>query len=807
MGPNSVLPDMPFSFVPFITWNESVLSRSKESASPFRPALTVTQNLVDQMMGRFVEEATDVKSLSALMAGGIAYRLGKVAALTTPLKNLPFAPLRHGLAGTAGLSLEVTVFEGVKGVLSSFLEGEVPRQGEKISPQPSKSYWKDWLSSFLNFGTLKLFGHFSQGQNFLFQHLVQDTAMVAGNHLIYKAGLGEKPEGALAEQFLRAEITNLQLAAGTSFAHHVTGGRLLALERGLDLAIQAKELNSPRPPFFEGGNVFAFQVDGDFFSSTVEKAKPKGISPHLVFSVGQKATPAEVRQLEAHAATFFPVYASGGYAHEFLVSVLRMSLPHPAFRERLLEAYSLDIHGGGLAEREIVNAIEQLFQHDALEGGIGSIEEVFFQYLFRSALSEDRAAERVGYLHELFRLLESEPGREALESQAKRWGLDSVASISAHPQYPSSFQNMFQRLVDLEWGLLCGEHRVILLNFVHHLFPAHPPHAAEVIRLIGKSLRSPRYPLTDVEEALDAARRSPFGLLMVQRMFQVMATQDVRAKIKELQPPKHDDHFSFLWELARGGASREEMALRINGTRMTAYLQDLRLAQKVVDFYVESKAFMEGGGAGREKSLRRLTRVIEEKAREGRAFTVDDLLDLLRVNDDARIQKFFRDLERGRFQILMLPSREFSRYLPEVGGCGRWGGALFIESSSPFRKDTILMEEIPRSLDAEEQTDLVLNRMMGVIHEWGHFLHVRGEEGERKPSSLLSLSGISRQDRLSSELMASLEEHRWRAKYTDIIYWELSAKLGMNFPLYLRNMNDRSYFEETNRRLLVHFQP
>ena len=65
--------------------------------------------------------------------------------------------------------------------------------------------------------------------------------MVAGHQLAYRAGLGEKPEGSLAEQLMHAEVVNLQLAGGMQLGHHLSGGRLLALEKGLDLSFQARE--------------------------------------------------------------------------------------------------------------------------------------------------------------------------------------------------------------------------------------------------------------------------------------------------------------------------------------------------------------------------------------------------------------------------------------------------------------------------------------------------------------------------------------------------------------------------------------
>ena len=61
--------------------------------------------------------------------------------------------------------------------------------------------------------------------------------MVLGHQIAHHVGIGPKAEGALAEQFLHAEATNLQLGAGMALGHAVTGGRLQAMERGLDISL------------------------------------------------------------------------------------------------------------------------------------------------------------------------------------------------------------------------------------------------------------------------------------------------------------------------------------------------------------------------------------------------------------------------------------------------------------------------------------------------------------------------------------------------------------------------------------------
>ncbi|MFO1518444.1 MAG: hypothetical protein U1F57_02070 [bacterium] len=189
------------------------------------------------MVGHFVEQASDWKSLAAMMAGGIAYRLGKVATFYSPLKNLSLVPLRDFIACTVGLAAEVTAFEGVNEILTS--------PNPLLTKERAVEKSQRWLTSFVHFAALKSFGRLAEGQNIFVQHGLQDLAMVLGHRLTYSAGLSQAPEGGLAEQFLHAETTNLQLGAGASLAHGVTGGRLFALERKLDLEIRSRSVPTP----------------------------------------------------------------------------------------------------------------------------------------------------------------------------------------------------------------------------------------------------------------------------------------------------------------------------------------------------------------------------------------------------------------------------------------------------------------------------------------------------------------------------------------------------------------------------------
>lgn len=183
------------------------------------------------MVSHFVEEACDLRTLAAMCAGSVFYRLGRVGTLALAARAPQAAPFLSLASYGIGLASEVTVFQGVSEVLTNSLQRE------------SGEFWNHWRTSFLQFGLLKLGGAATVGQNPFVQHLFQDTAMVTGHQVTARLGFTPAPEGSFADQFLHAEITNLQIGAGMGLMHSFSP-RFSALERSLDLS-----LRSPSPVF------------------------------------------------------------------------------------------------------------------------------------------------------------------------------------------------------------------------------------------------------------------------------------------------------------------------------------------------------------------------------------------------------------------------------------------------------------------------------------------------------------------------------------------------------------------------------
>jgi hypothetical protein len=249
----------------------------RESSSP-SPALTQTQSQVDQLVTDFTHHATDWKSLAAMTAGGVAYRLGRMGAVA--------AETGRWASVGIGLGAEVTAFEMTSRSLSD-LTGEGTQNPHLWTWNGTGGIRQGLLASLITFGSLKSAGRLAQGENVVVQHLLQDTGMVLGHQASASFGITERPQGSLAEQFLHAEVTNLQLGAGMSLAHIVAPG-IQGLERSLDLSLHSTDVGArfPRPGEetspLRNGLQPAMAMAGD--------APKKGGLPTLlnVFSLGGK---------------------------------------------------------------------------------------------------------------------------------------------------------------------------------------------------------------------------------------------------------------------------------------------------------------------------------------------------------------------------------------------------------------------------------------------------------------------------------------------------------------------------------------
>ena len=249
------------------------------------------QSQVDALVGGFVHQATDWRSLAAMTAGGVAYRTAKIGVM-----SLGGGQAVHALSVGMGLTAEVSAFELTNRWLSTIFRrgGPVwppalgsnrwhPHGGAPTNDiEPNLWKWsgsgglsEGFIRSLITFGTLKGAGHLARGENLLVQHLFQDTAMVTGHQAAGILGLAPRPTNSLAEQFLHAEATTLQLGVGMTLAHRFAPG-IHTLERGLDLSLRSMDVGarSPRPQLSFGTGEETSPLQNGYQPALAEAGRP-----------------------------------------------------------------------------------------------------------------------------------------------------------------------------------------------------------------------------------------------------------------------------------------------------------------------------------------------------------------------------------------------------------------------------------------------------------------------------------------------------------------------------------------------------
>jgi len=215
------------------------------SRQSFATPMSSTQSQVDGLVTAFTAEATRPTTLASMVVGAGMYRLGRLgtmAALEGRLAN----PAVRALSVGTGLFSEAASFQLSNRALRVGLEGADPRLMQLGGPH---GLARGTLESLVTFSALRGAGSLAREQNVVVQHALQSSAMVGGHQLTGTLGLTPLPQGNLAEQFLHAEATNLQMQAGLGVFHGLTGGRVLAAERSLELQLALR-----------GRPIFASQV-------------------------------------------------------------------------------------------------------------------------------------------------------------------------------------------------------------------------------------------------------------------------------------------------------------------------------------------------------------------------------------------------------------------------------------------------------------------------------------------------------------------------------------------------------------------
>lgn len=218
---------------------------SRQSLSHSQNFLTAGQLALDHTLHSFAEQASDPYTLTAVLAGGTAFRA---------VRGLGFSSL-GGLLGQSRVGAAVLRAGVTGGALvaesGAFVTSERLLKMAVGGADPSLFQWEGvnglknaWASATVNFAALRGAGQMTAGQNGLLQHFAAASTMVAANQVTGRLGFTEAPQGSLMEQFVHASVMDFQIRAGMGLLHHFAPG-LSRWERSMDVAHEVRANSLP----------------------------------------------------------------------------------------------------------------------------------------------------------------------------------------------------------------------------------------------------------------------------------------------------------------------------------------------------------------------------------------------------------------------------------------------------------------------------------------------------------------------------------------------------------------------------------
>jgi hypothetical protein len=776
-------------------------------------ALSSLQSQVDRLVGHFVTEASEPTTLLSLTAGSLAYRVARFASAGR-LWSIPFS-----------FSAEVGIFETSNRVFHSF----PLRAGFK--PAPTARLWS-WTgpgglgeglaSSAITLGLLKGAGFLSRDQNLFLHHSFQIMTLVSGRHSAGIAGFAPKPEGSLVEQILHAQATLLQLQAGMGLVHPLAPG-LQTIEMGFDLklrALSSEDFFSPFTglDFAQGGKIYdhpSLAKEGEWpkaalmmmtskegpfsgggplsLSSRVESRPP--LSPSEAFALGEKWKP------------FFPLPSYENNTDLIFSRVLDIPpFGTLRFHDVFFKVLSERANVGSLEQYVTVKAIKNLIQFDSLRTGVGSFQNLRLHWIFETLSKEKGEAKEANLLSEIIDAMETGTLSEKLDAFFQTLDPENSLRFPSHPFYTVEFWRRHLSETESQWGGYRAEDQVPLFNFVYALASENTRLASRAIKIFGEGRSSGRYSPKDIDQALDFARRHPQGMLVLYRLFQVFVTEDNPGKLKEFSSIQAKFGLDLILRHRLQGLPSGLIAELINGTELTGFIDDLRLARKVVSLVLDTSSYL------LDPSQRLAVRVnldskILDFVESRKKPTPQRLFELLRMNPSEQVESMEVAWRSGILRIETLSAEEMdAKTLRWEPGTDRL--TCLFQEREPEDRDRILLREMPMRevKNREERTKAYFEwmaRLLGMVHEGEHWRHFSGNYvGLEAGAPRIILSQIHRDDRLLSEMLAYLEYERWSARNYTTENWEISRRLGETLPLYLRSYVDLHYFQQTHRNLL-----
>jgi hypothetical protein len=495
--------------------------------------------------------------------------------------------------------------------------------------------------------------------------------------------------------------------------------------------------------------------------------------------------------------SLFPPLNRETFSDEILAKVFITPSTLPRFHENLLKALTQAKNVGSREQLYTVSSLYLIFSADPLRSSTGSLDYALFQKFVTLAVSDSRPSFGETALLDLFQAMEAGPHRGALTDLFEKFNYHQDLSL------PKDLFPLFER-----WQTRPLEERQALNDYgpeeslhlmalAEELSEGSPSVSQKILKIFRQSRKSGFYSNEEIDRAIQTALKSPFGRVILKRILYILAAEDHPSKLREISDDSERiETHRWIAQQSEKGLTLEEISRALNGTYHTGYVEDLRVARKLVEVMQRVATYLEDPSR-RERNFDTLEKSFYDFIRSQKELNPQTLTELLLQNSDPS-SEFASQIGRLEPFIEVLSDQAFEEE------ARRWNqpeGIVAFIIPHPRLNNTyrLIFRGLPPldlSSDPGEWKAFfeVMIRLKALPHEAQHW------EDFTRDKDLIP--GLSRHNRLVSEMLAYLAEFEWRGMNLENDFGEKAQRLGESPALHFRNFADGTYFKKVNEKLI-----
>lgn len=263
-----------------------------------------------------------------------------------------------------------------------------------------------------------------------------------------------------------------------------------------------------------------------------------------------------------------------------------------------------------------------------------------------------------------------------------------------------------------------------------------------------------------------------------------------------------------LVQALASGADPAALARQIDGTAATGGVKDMRVARKVVSVIREVQEAKDHPAelAHRKAKLLQGLRSAVDRLASGAPLEARDLLKLLDETEGADF--LVRAEKLGQVKIQIVSTSEYERVVKAMDQAGLpqeagQVGGMYLRDNAGY-KNTILLRALPplnpeTSGAKDRAMQALFQSLEALVHEGEHWRHFNGQfEGLERGGSALNPAARDSQTLIAAEMLAYLEQSRWRALNYEAPKLGGSGA-GENWAAFYRQFIGQHYLGEAPR--------